>query len=932
MRALKIAGIVFGSLIALVVVAVGLLLLIIDPNDYKPQLAEVVKDKTDMTLAMDDRLEWTLWPSIGVKLGKTSLTDAEQKETLVAVGKAAVSVELMPLFSKQINIDAVTLEGARVRFIQYADGSTSWDRMLAKLASAPEEEKSDAVNFNVKALDVRDSSVYLKDEKAGVERAVEAFTVSARDISMESAFPLKAGFVFRQQDAAGKTLVAENALQATVSLHQEKKLYELLQLKFTSALSGTALPAPANVALEGDVRADLAANKFSVAGLKLNADYQDKALKAPATVSVGGNVLADLAANQVTVSGLTLKADYPDKSLTSPAGINLAADVMADLGQTRLTLDKLTLSASWPEATRPAALTAALTGQVATNWTTGELEVPQFVINAVVPDKAYPKPLQVSLNAPLQGNWKEMTFDLPGFVATAAGVKAEGRLAASLPALKAPATTSEGADTAATSAPVAATAQSAAAKPSTEADKAASTAAATAVAAKPATTAPEAPAKPVTDGMTLNGKLSVAAFNPRALMAALGIAAPKTADANVLKRASLDTLIEGDGKKVLLKNVRLVLDDSTVTGEAGISDLASLRQYARLTLDRMDVDRYLAPAPVGAASAAKPAAETPAGDLLPVDLLRKQNLDVALSAGSLKLLTYPVSNFRLAATAGNGVVNVSEFKGSIFQGGFSAPLSINVQGAQPVLNLKPSLNGMEVGPLAQKLLKKDLLTGRANFNGAFTVRGNSTDAFMKTVTGNADLKFDNGVLRGVNAMKELTAALGKYQGLVAMATGKDLAAEAEKQNDTQIASFAANNTLKDGVVNSTAVNADLRRAKVAGSGSFNLLTQALDYHFNLNLDKSVAGDRYAAYALPVACKGSLAGNLASLCKLDSKAVQDMALKAATAKGLEKLGLKGDTPKEAVQQKVEEEKAKVQEKAKEKVNEELQKGLQKLFNR
>jgi uncharacterized protein involved in outer membrane biogenesis len=295
-------------------------------------------------------------------------------------------------------------------------------------------------------------------------------------------------------------------------------------------------------------------------------------------------------------------------------------------------------------------------------------------------------------------------------------------------------------------------------------------------------------------------------------------------------------------------------------------------------------------------------------------------------------MTYAISNFRVAATAGNGVLNVSEFKGSLFQGGFSAPAIINVQGAQPVLSVKPVLNGMEIGPLAQKLLKKDLLTGRANFNGAFTVRGNSTDAFMKSVSGSADLKFDNGVLRGVNAMKELTAALGKYQGLVAMATGKDLAAEAEKQNDTQIAAFNASNTIENGVVNSKSLNADLRRAKVAGSGTFNLVTQALDYRFNLNLDKSVLGDRYAAYPLPVACKGSLAGSLASLCKLDSKAVQDMALKAAAAKGLEKLGLKGDSPKEAVKAKVDEEKAKAEQKAKEKVNEELQKGLQRLFNR
>lgn len=886
MRALKIAGIVIGSLIGLVVVAVGLLLLIIDPNDYKPQLAALVKDKTDMTLAIGDRLEWTLWPSIGVSLGKTSLSDAERKETLVAVGRAAVSVELLPLFSKQIRIDAVTLEGAKVRFLQYADGSTSWDRLLAKLASAPEEEEpSQAVDFDIKRLEVKDSSVFLKDEKAGTERAVEGFAVTARDISLEQPFPLALQFTFRQQDAAGKTLVAQNTLETTVSLQQDKKLYQLSQLKLASALSGTALPAPANVDIRGDLRADMAANTVSIAGLAIKADYQDKALKAPGTVELG-------------------------------------ADVLADLGQTRLAVDKLSVKASWPEAARPAALTAAVAGSLVTNWTSGELDIPALAITASVPDKAYPQPLAVRASLPVKGNWKDMQFNLPAFVLEAAGLKASGALAASLPALKAPpapAADAPAADAARADVPAAG----------------AATPAAVAV-QKPAPVPAADAATPVTAGMTLDGKLEVAPFNPRALMAALGIAAPKTADANVLKRASLSTQLAGTEKQVLLKNLRITLDDSTVTGEAGISDLASLRQYARLVLDRMDVDRYLPPpAPATAAGGKAPAAApAPAGDggVLPVEMLRQQNLDVALSAGALKLLTYEVSNFRVAATAGNGVVNVSDFRGAIFSGGFSAPVTINVQGAQPVLTLKPELNNMEIGPLANKLLKKDLLEGKASYKGALTLRGNSSDAWMKSVSGTSDLKFDNGVLHGVNAMKELTAALGKYQALVAMATGKDLAAEADKQNDTQIASFAAVNTLDNGVVNSKSLNADLRRAKVAGSGTFNLVTQAVDYRFNLNLDKSVLGDRYAAYPLPVACKGSLAGSMASLCKLDAKAVQDMALKAAAAKGLEKLGLKGETPKEAVQQKVEEEKAKAQEKAKEKVNEELQKGLQKLFNR
>jgi len=75
----------------------------------------------------------------------------------------------------------------------------------------------------------------------------------------------------------------------------------------------------------------------------------------------------------------------------------------------------------------------------------------------------------------------------------------------------------------------------------------------------------------------------------------------------------------------------------------------------------------------------------------------------------------------------------------------------------------------------------------------------------------------------------------------------------------------------------------------------------------------VLGDKYAGYALPVKCKGSLKGELTRLCGLDSRAVRDMVTKAALGKGLEKLGLQGGTVNEAVDAKKAEAEAAVQQK-------------------
>jgi uncharacterized protein involved in outer membrane biogenesis len=578
------------------------------------------------------------------------------------------------------------------------------------------------------------------------------------------------------------------------------------------------------------------------------------------------------------INSLALKTALAGTLLPAAPDITLGADIHADVAAKKAKISKLHVNVNYPQAGKPAPMTLGLASDALTlAWGEGGVDVPRLNLTADLPGRGGAKPLAVTFSSPFMGNWTRGEFSLPDFVLDAAGVHTQGSVDARLPAMAA-----------------------------------------------------TDPATPLTSGMSIKGNIVTAAFNPRAALAAAGIAAPKTADANVLRNASFSADIHGDEKQVLLQNIRLKLDDSTLTGEAGINDLASMRQYARLLLDHMDADRYLPPpatTPAAAATTTAPAAGS--GGVLPVDLLKKQNLDAAFSAGSLTLMGYQITGFRVAATAGNGVVNVGTLKGSIYSGGFSAPLSVNVQGAQPVLRLQPRLDHMEIGPLARRLLKKDLLEGKASYGGDLTLRGNTVAAWMKSVSGSSNLKLDNGVLHGVNAMKELTGALGKYQGLLAL-TGKDANTLATSQSDTEIANLAASNTLDNGVLNTTSLTADLRRAKVAGSGSFNLVSQDLDYRFTLNLDKSVAGERNAGYPLPVRCKGNLGGKLASLCSLDSSAVRDMVLKAAASKGLEKLGIKstGQGDSADLKQKAEDEK----QKAKEKLNEKLNEGLNRLFKR
>jgi uncharacterized protein involved in outer membrane biogenesis len=815
MRLFKIIAISLVSLIVLVGLLFAALILFVDPNNYKPQISAVVKEKTDLDLALNDRLSWTLWPNIGVKLGKLALTEPTHKEQLLGVDKAEVSVQLMPLLSKQIAINAVSLDGAQVRFVTFPDGTTSWDHLLTKLKNpnpTPASSNPSApVKFNINSLDIRNSALALIDLKAKTSREVKEISVQASQIGPDQSFPLALHFVFSQQDAAGKTLLATNDIKTQLRMTPTFDHFVLTGLSVNSDLSGTQLPAPASVAMQADVDADLKQQLHKIDKLVLDASYQDPKLSAPATVKVTGTIVADMAKQIVNLTGLTIAASYPDK--------------------------------------------------------------------------AFAKPLTASLSAAIGANLKLGAVNINPLTLQALGVDAKGQLQLFAPAL--------GSD------------------------------------AKPGT--------PITSGLNISGDIATAAFNPRSVMATLGMAAPKTQDPNAMTRASLSTGIAGSGNSLLLKNLKVLLDSSTLTGEAGISDFKSSKLYAHLNLDKINADGYLPPpAPPGAPVAAAPA---PAGNggLLPVELIRKQNLDISLNVGSAAALGYAIAPFSLAATAGNGLVNVSTLKGNIYGGSFSFPASIDVRGAQPQLSVKPLVSNIEVGPVAQKILKKDLFTGKINLNGVLTLQGNSVGAWKQSLSGTTSFKFDNGILHGVNMMQVVMDGMGKYAGVLAL-DGKNAAGVVGSQSDTPIGYLESQASINNGVVNQTMIKADLQKAQLNGAGTFNLVSLDADYHLQINLDRSVLGPKLAGSSIPVRCKGNVA-TPAKLCGVDGAALRDTVLKAALSQQLQGLGVPGGDVKAAVDQKKAEVKQQVQQqvdeqkkKAADKLQEQLGKGLQGLFGK
>ena len=122
MKIFKYLLIAFAGVSVLVGGVIAYVAATFDPNAYKPQVIQLVKDKKQRTLKLDGDINLKFWPSIGADLGKLALSEFKSDKEFAAVDSARVSLKLMPLLSKKVVVDEVEISGVRATIIKYKDG------------------------------------------------------------------------------------------------------------------------------------------------------------------------------------------------------------------------------------------------------------------------------------------------------------------------------------------------------------------------------------------------------------------------------------------------------------------------------------------------------------------------------------------------------------------------------------------------------------------------------------------------------------------------------------------------------------------------------------------------------------------------------------------------------------------------------------------
>ncbi|MGS0691642.1 AsmA family protein [Shewanella sp. 30m-9] len=136
----------FISILGLVLALVLYVTLIFDPNDFKPQIVDLVKEETGRELIIGSDLSWTFFPTLGIKLGQITLSnpDGFQNPSMLAVNEVVAEVALMPLFKKEVEISQLNLDGLTLMLETQKNGRTSFDGLSGEAGKKANADKSTA--------------------------------------------------------------------------------------------------------------------------------------------------------------------------------------------------------------------------------------------------------------------------------------------------------------------------------------------------------------------------------------------------------------------------------------------------------------------------------------------------------------------------------------------------------------------------------------------------------------------------------------------------------------------------------------------------------------------------------------------------------------------------------------------------------------------
>ncbi|CDT90130.1 AsmA family protein [Vibrio coralliirubri] len=338
-----------------VIAAILALVLLVNPNQFKPLIVEQAQKHTGLELVIEGDISWQFFPSIGFELGQTELRNPEgfTQPNLFKVDTVGVDVSVTPLFSNQLEIGNITLDGAEFYLETLKDGRKNIDALTqasapqesepvadasSESAPAPQEQTTtDASGWtiNLAGVTVSNALFEMDDKQAGSFTKLYDVSLNLSEFAVDT-------WTTATFAASGEN----NQQKFSAEGSAEFKLAE----GFASyALRNIDLNAKFNDPSTSIESAKIGLNTFEFDKVnQLTYAVIGNAAGLDLDLKGGGELTVDSAISKVTLNKLTLDSTFKGDTLPqSPMKVDMLSDLSFDLNKSHLSfvLEKLQANA-----------------------------------------------------------------------------------------------------------------------------------------------------------------------------------------------------------------------------------------------------------------------------------------------------------------------------------------------------------------------------------------------------------------------------------------------------------------------------------------------------------------------------------------------------------------------------------------------------------
>ncbi|MBF0190620.1 MAG: AsmA family protein [Magnetococcales bacterium] len=788
-----VMGVLF-SFIVLLAVAVAIPLFV-DPNQYKQEIAALVKEKTGRDVTVNGSMALSLFPWAGVSLEDVTLGDVPGfgSEPLARVARLEVRARLMPLLSKRLEADRIAVKGLQLKLVRDAKGRGNWE-------SASGAEKPPVATQAPKAGAATDAK--------GAARSGPSTPVTGGGDASAPATGEGGGL-------KSITLGGVEILDAQVTWNNAVSgaQYTFKGLKLTT---GVVTPGqPVAVELETDVERVKPATKAHLAWA--------------ATVVTGGEGGRIL----LQKSRLGLKVQAAEGMPVGTMDMQLAAEIEAALDGSAIKLTGMDATLKAEGGASPLARSESrLRGGV-------ELSGSRVAVTGLTWNlKGEGKPggtfgqVDVAYKGDIEGRRDTLVFKLPGMdlVVKAVGgtlpaagaslhMTANGEMDLPGQSLRLAGCKLEGWEQ---------------------------------IKAEGSLHLSKRGGHPVAAG-----EWTIQPFNPRALWVQMGQKALTLTDDKALIALQIKGAFSADHQRLEVSRMEAKLDNTLLRG--GFSWPYDGVSTVRFDLDGdvLDLDRYLSPrgsggeaaagaspataaavVPVqGAAQTGEAAGSVPAvavsgdaGGELPVALLRRLDLEGRLKLATLKVRGGRFQEVQAVVKGKEGLLRLEPATLKLYSGSARLDATLDVRGETPKMAWKQNLQGVQLEPLLKEWAGEESLAGTGNLTLDVTSAGKRSQEIKQGLNGRLGFV----VLDGAYLKKDLTYAIRHAYAGYAAAKGRSLNV-GQDTGRTPFKNLQGTAEIRNGVLESKDLQATSPAFQMTGGGQVDLPRHQLDLTTRVNL-------------------------------------------------------------------------------------------------